>query len=113
MRLFYKQGNGIKTLLDKTGRITDFRGLFVIVSADKRQVIVRESDQVLTEIQKTVRGKRVKDQKLLKRIARLYGFKSALAGQEYLKSMEVKMLEIFDESKRIALAKATLSSNVL
>lgn len=103
VRFFYEKGNGIKSLLDKTGRLTDFRGLFLFSQPKSRFVYVRESDHVLHDIQQTVRGERQKDEQFLRKIAGQYGFRSALAGQEYLKSMEVRWIEVFQKSKRLSL----------
>ena len=109
VKTFYKRGNGIKTILYRTGRLADFKGLFVFSSKDGKAVFVKESENVLQEIQQTVRGERVKDRKFLEKIANTYGFNTSLAGQAYLKSMEVKWIEIFQKSKRLALFKASKS----
>lgn len=109
VKVFYKEGNGIKTLLKRTGRLTDFKGLFVLSSKDGQLTYMKESENVLREIQQLVRGKRKKDQLFLQKIANAYGFDTVLAGQTHLKSMEVKWIEVFQKPKRLALYKASQS----
>ncbi len=110
---FFQEGNGIKTILQKVGRLTDIKGVFVIVNKNKQPVILGESHAILTEAQKLVRGVRVKDQLVLEQLASLYGFTTALAGQEYIQSMNINWLEITNKVERIALKRALESTALL
>ncbi|MEP1713113.1 hypothetical protein [Ekhidna sp.] len=65
VKVFFRKGNGIKTLLNETGRFYDFKGLFVFSTNDHSHSFVKESDTVLQDIQKTVRGDRAQDREFL------------------------------------------------
>lgn len=103
---------GLKTILEYVGRLTDFKGVFVIVDDTHKPIVVGESEKVLSEILKLTKSSRVKDQQLLKKIAMRYGFHTALAGKEYLKSMQVNWLEVGSKPERILL-KRSLTSKTL
>ncbi|MEO9485262.1 MAG: hypothetical protein ABJG47_17515 [Ekhidna sp.] len=110
---FYEEGNGIKTILHKIGRLTDIKGVFVIVNRKNQPVILGESETILAEVQKLVRGVRVKDQVVLEKLADIHGFTTALAGQEYIRSMKINWLEITNKVERIALKRALESTSLL
>ncbi|MFY0598888.1 MAG: hypothetical protein JXR03_04405 [Cyclobacteriaceae bacterium] len=110
---FYEEGNGIKTILEKVGRLTDVKGVFVIINRKNQPVILGESETLLAEVQKLIRGIRVKDQVVLEKLASLYGFSTSLAGQEYIRSMRVNWLEITNKVERIALKQALISISFL
>jgi len=110
---FYEKGNGIKTILEKVGRLTDIRGIFVIINEKNQPVILGESDAILAEAQKLVRGERIIDQVILKQLAGLYGLNTPLAGQAYIQSMKINWLEITNKVERIALKRALESTSFL
>ena len=93
MKPFCTEGIGLQTALEEVGRLTDFKGVFVIVDDLHLPIVLGESDRVISELLKLAKGIRVQDQDLLKKIASRYGFNTALAGQEYLKSMQVNWIE--------------------
>jgi hypothetical protein len=68
---------------------------------------------VLIEIQKSVRSVRVKDKALLGNLATRFGFTTALAGQEYIKSMRVNWIVIVNKVERIVLKRALESTAFL
>lgn len=113
LKNFYEEGNGIKAILKHVGRLTDFKGVFVIIDRKNKPIVIGESEHVLIEIQKLVRCKRVKDKVLLEKLAIRFGFKTALAGQEYIKSMRVNWIEVVNEVERIALKHALESTSFL
>ncbi|MBU2913826.1 MULTISPECIES: hypothetical protein [Reichenbachiella] len=102
---FYKKGNGIKTILNHTGRFTDFKGVFFIVDYRNTPILASESKHVIQDIQNLVRGRRVKDRKYLKKLSQKYGYSTLLAGQEYMKDMHVNWIELPDQAERILLRK--------
>ncbi|MEP5612902.1 MAG: hypothetical protein ABJP45_11660 [Cyclobacteriaceae bacterium] len=112
MNMFYKEGNGIKTLLKNTGRLTDFKGVFLVKGRDGL-FLAFSSKNVLKEIQKLARCYRKKDEDLLIKIADHFGFLTALAGQEYLRSMEVTWLEVTSEAERLLLTRTLNRSTFL
>jgi hypothetical protein len=113
VNMFFQKGNGIKTLLKKTGRLSDFRGIFLFVPKNRKLFLVLESENVLKEIQKIVRGKRKKDKAFLREIANIYGYKSALAGRAFLKSMDAFWVEVFRKPRRLRLLKTLKSKNLV
>ncbi|MEO9965422.1 MAG: hypothetical protein ABJF11_06530 [Reichenbachiella sp.] len=109
---FYQEGNGIKTILQKVGRLTDIKGIFVIINRKNQPIILGESQSILADAQKLVRGVRVKDQIALEKIAELYGFSTVLAGQTYIRTMKINWLEITNKVERIALKRALESTSL-
>jgi len=94
MKLFHQRGNGIETLKLKTGRLQDFKGLFVIYSHRNNPVIVGSSTTVLNEIQNLIRGHRKTDRIQLENIAHHFGYKTWFAGQSYVKNMKVCWVDV-------------------
>ncbi len=111
MEMFYREGNGIKTLLRLSGRIMDLKGVFLIKGKEEF-FLAFHSENVLREIQMLVRGHRKQDQELLRKIADHFGFLTPLAGQEYLRTMEVTWLEVTSEAERLLLTRS-LNRNTL
>lgn len=112
LEVFYQEGNGRKALLRQTGRLMDLKGVFLIKGKD-RFYLAFSSENVLKEIQMLVRGSRKKDEELLKQVADHFGFLTSLAGQEYLRSMEVTWLEVSSEAERLLLTRALNRSTLL
>ena len=108
---FHKKGNGIKSLLQSTGRLTDFKGLFIFFKPDNFKVFVGESENVLREIQKIARCQRKKDQDYLMNIAESNGLNTIEDGQSYLLTMNVHWIEIIQRNKRLTLCRAIQSTN--
>lgn len=112
MEFFYTQGVGLQSVLAHVGRLSDFKGVFVIVDDMRKPIIVGESKHVIQEILKLAKSTRVKDQELLKEIALRYGLQTSLAGLEHLKSMEVNWLEVTSKTERLMLKRAMTSKSV-
>ncbi|WP_422362160.1 hypothetical protein [Reichenbachiella sp.] len=107
--IFQKRGNGLKTIMDKTGRLNDLSGLYVISSSTGEPLILSSSKKVLTDIQKLTRAKRVKDKAVLEKVANYYGFSNYKMGRELLLAMKVNWLEITDKTFRLMLRRAMLA----
>lgn len=107
--IFQKRGNGLKTILEKTGRFNDLSGLYVISSSTGEPLILSTSKSVLADIQLLARAKRVKDKAVLEKVANYYGFTNYKMGRELLLAMKVNWLEITDKTFRLMLRRAMLS----
>lgn len=97
---FQKKGNGMVYLKSKVGRLTDFKGIFLVHDRSKRIILAKSSKNVLQDLQKLARGKRAKDKRLLKKVANYFGYLTTLAGSQYLRSMRVSWIEIADDIER-------------
>ncbi|UXP32533.1 hypothetical protein N6H18_00895 [Reichenbachiella agarivorans] len=106
LELFFKKGHGMKTIMDKTGRLMDFKGVFVISSMDDSFLLAGISDRVLTDIQHLTRSTRKKDQIVLDKITQHFGFHTVMTGQRFLRSMTVSWLEIASEADRFLFGRA-------
>ncbi len=106
MSLFNKSGNGTKALLESTGRLTDFKGIFIVTTLENTHLVLGESTQVLQEIQKMSRAKRQKDITLIEKIGNEYGSKDAAQAQEFLNASNVNWIEVADKTERVILKRA-------
>ncbi|MEP2024513.1 MAG: hypothetical protein ABJH98_11420 [Reichenbachiella sp.] len=104
--MFQKKGNGLKTIMEKTGRLNDLSGLYVISSSTGEPLILSSSKKVLADIQQLARGKRAKDKMILEKVAIHYGFHSYKMGRELLLAMKVNWLEVTDKTFRLMLRRA-------
>ncbi len=100
LEMFYRKGNGLKTLLSRVGRFLDFEGIYAIVNTNNQIVAISESESILRDVQNLARGTRKKDERLLEAISSKLGYKTSLAAQEYLRGMRVCWLEIINKSER-------------
>lgn len=108
LSIFQKRGNGINTLFQKTGRLNDLSGVFVISSSTGEPLIVGSSKKVLAEIQKLTRGQRVKDKEALEKVALHYGFSNYKMAENLLLAMTVNWLEVTDKTFRLMLKRAMM-----
>lgn len=106
MHIFCKPGNGIKTLLNSTGRLTDFKGIFVITSLKRNHLVLGDSTCVISEIQKLSRAQREGDKKVLKKLAIHFDCSDYTEGQRILNTATVNWLEIADKTERVLLKRA-------
>ena len=53
--LFYKKGNGVKSILEKTGRLTDFKGIYGFLDEDKL-IYIDESSYVIRRLVRQFKG---------------------------------------------------------
>lgn len=109
LSIFQKKGNGINTLIQKTGRLNDLSGVFVISSSTGEPLIVGSSKKVLAEIQKLTRGQRVKDKEALEKVANHYGFTNYNMAKKLLLAMTVNWLEVTDKTFRLMLKRAMMA----
>ncbi|MDW3211257.1 MAG: hypothetical protein R8N23_15385 [Reichenbachiella sp.] len=110
LSIFQKRGNGINTLIQKTGRLNDLSGVFVISSSTGEPLILGSSKKVLAEIQKLTRGRRIKDKEALEKVALHYGFANYKMAKELLLAMTVNWLEVTDKTFRLMLKRAMMSN---
>ncbi|WP_456459076.1 hypothetical protein [Reichenbachiella sp.] len=108
LSIFQKRGNGINTLIQKTGRLNDLSGVFVISSSTGEPLILGSSKKVLVEIQKLTRGQRVKDKEVLEKVANHYGFSNYKMSEKLLLAMTVNWLEVTDKTFRLMLKRAIM-----
>lgn len=104
--IFQKRGNGIRTILESVGRMTDLSGLYVISSAAGQPLILGSSKTVLRDIQTLARAKRMKDKLALEKVAQCFGFESYKMGKELLLAATVNWIEVTDKSYRMMLKSA-------
>ncbi|WP_420579837.1 hypothetical protein [Reichenbachiella sp.] len=109
LSIFQKRGNGLKTIMDKTGRLNDLSGIYVISSATGEPLILSSSKKVLADIQQLARAKRAKDKEALEKVANYYGFASYKMGRELLLGMKVNWLEVTDKSFLLMIKRAMLA----
>lgn len=52
LEMFFEEGNGLKALKERTGRFSDFKGVFVITGPKDKPFYVSSSKTILKEVQK-------------------------------------------------------------
>ncbi len=62
-KIFYKKGSGVKSILQQTGRLTDFKGIYAFIHKEKL-VFIDESSYVLRRIMRQFKGNSKYQQKL-------------------------------------------------
>ncbi|SMD32589.1 hypothetical protein SAMN04488029_0937 [Reichenbachiella faecimaris] len=108
LSLFQKRGNGTKTVMEKTGRLNDLSGVYVVSSSTGKLLILGSAKKVLADIQRLTRAKRVKDKEVLKKVANYYGFTNYKMGEKLLLAMTVNWLEVTDETFKLMLKRAMI-----
>lgn len=98
----------MKTILDKTGRFNDLSGIYVVSSSSGEPLVLSTSKKVLEDIQRLARAKRVKDRRVLEKVASYYGFSNYKMGRELLLAMNVNWLEVTDKTFRLMLKRAMM-----
>ena len=106
MDMFHRSGNGIKTLIKSSGRLTDFKGIFIITNGDKTNLVLGDSINVIFELQKLSRAQRVKDKELLHNLGLHFGGSNHLDGQEILNAASVNWIEVADKTERVLVKRA-------
>ncbi|UXX79107.1 hypothetical protein N7E81_17275 [Reichenbachiella carrageenanivorans] len=106
--IFQKKGNGIRTIQDRIGRMTDLSGLYVVSSATGKPLILGASKTVLRDIQSLARAIRMKDKMALGKVAQHFGFEGYKMGGELLLAATVNWIEVTDKSYRLMLKRAMI-----
>lgn len=98
--VFKEKGNGIKFLTNQFGRFSDFPGIYVLVSGRGEPLLIRQSKNVFRDIQRTVRGNRNKDIRIMMSLAEKYNDRSVERGEKEMESLNVIWEEITNEIER-------------
>ena len=98
--IFNQPGQGVKFLTEHFGRLSDFPGIYVVVSSRGKPRVIRQSKNVLRDIQRFVRCKRNKDVRAFLHLGEEYGERSIEHGEKIMSRQFVIWIEVASEIER-------------
>lgn len=101
--IFYKKGNGVKSILKKTGRLSDFKGIYGFIENEKL-IYFDESSYVIRRLVRQFKGNSKYQQKLANVMVdahrHMNGFYTVSNALEAMKKMKIIFMDVPDDLER-------------
>ncbi|WP_420577198.1 hypothetical protein [Ekhidna sp.] len=101
--VFYKKGNGVKSILKKTGRLSDFKGIYGFID-DGKLIYIDESSYVIRRLVRHFKGNSKYQQKLAYVMAGIHKeanpFYTITDALEAMKKMKIIFIDVPDDLER-------------
>ncbi|WP_425390285.1 hypothetical protein [Ekhidna sp.] len=100
--IFYEKGNGVRSVLEHTGRLTDFKGIYGFIENDKL-VFIDESSYVIRRLIRQFKGNSKYQMKLAHLMLDYHGSQSDYTAKDALaamKKMKIVFMDVPDDLER-------------